>query len=178
MKDRLIALLKERSVRFGTFTLKSGKTSDLYVDARTTTFHSEGSVLIANLILERLKPEVVAVGGPATGAIPMAGAIAALSFVRGRPVAGFMVRKEPKGHGTKQWLEGLAGLPAGAKICVVEDTVTTGGSLLKAIGHIEDAGFEVVQCICVVDRREGGVERFASAGYTLEALVGREDLVG
>ena len=69
-------------------------------------------------------------------------------------------------------------LTAGSKICVVEDTVTTGGSLLKAIGHIEDAGFEVVQCICVVDRREGGVERFASAGYTLEALVGREDLVG
>ena len=102
MKDRLIALLKERSVRFGTFTLKSGKTSDLYVDARTTTFHAEGSVLIANLILERLKPEVVAVGGPATGAIPMAGAVAALSFIRGRPVAGFMVRKEPKGHGTKQ----------------------------------------------------------------------------
>ena len=178
MKDRLVALLKERSVRFGTFTLKSGKTSDLYVDARTTTFHPEGAVLIANLILDRIHPDVVAVGGPATGAIQMAGAISALSHIRGRPVDGFMVRKEPKGHGTKQWLEGLHGLPAGAKVCVVEDTVTTGGSLIKAIGHIEDAGYEVVQCICVVDRREGGVERFAAAGYTLEALVGREDLVG
>ena len=177
MKERLIALLKERSVRFGDFTLQSGKKSDLYVDARTTTFHPEGSVLIANLILERLKPEVVAVGGPATGAIPMAGAISAMSFIRGRPIAGFMVRKQPKGHGTKQWLEGLAGLPANAAVCVVEDTVTTGGSLLKAIGHIEDTGLRVVQCICVVDRREGGTERFAEAGYTLEALVGREDLV-
>jgi orotate phosphoribosyltransferase len=178
MKDRLVALLKERSVRFGEFTLKSGKTSDLYVDARTTTFHPEGAVLIANLILDRMRPDVVAVGGPATGAIPMAGAISALSFIRSRPVAGFMVRKEPKGHGTKQWLEGVHGLSPGAKVCVVEDTVTTGGSVLEAIGHIEDAGFEVVQCICVVDRREGAVQRFTEAGHVLEALVGREDLVG
>jgi orotate phosphoribosyltransferase len=177
-KTQLIALLSERSVRFGTFTLKSGKTSDLYIDARQTTLHPLGSALIAQLILARLRPGVVGVGGPVSGADPIAGAVAAISSLQGpRPVAGFMVRKEPKGHGTRLWVEGMANLPAGSPVCVIEDTTTTGGSLLRAIQHIEAAGLVVAQCITVVDRSEGATEALAAAGYTLEALVSRQDLV-
>jgi len=176
---RLVALLKELSVRFGTFTLKSGKTSDLYVDARQTTLNPEGAALIAKLILARLKPDVTGVGGPVTGADPIAGAVAALSAIAGpRPVAGFMVRKEPKGHGTQLWVEGLANLPQGSAVCIVEDTTTTGGSLLKAIRNVEASGLVVAQCMTVVDRSEGAVEALAAEGYTLEPLVSRADLLG
>lgn len=177
MKARLIEILKERSVRTGTFTLASGKTSDLYVDARQTTLSPEGSTVIAKMILERLHPDVVGVGGPVTGADPITGAIVTHSFLDGRPLHGFMVRKEPKGHGAGNQVEGRFGLPDGAKVCMLEDTVTTGGSLLKAIQAVEAAGLNVVQIICVVDRSEGATERFAESGYTLEALATREDIV-
>ena len=177
MKERLIEILKERSVRTGTFTLASGKTSDLYVDARQTTLSPEGSTVIAKMILARLKPEVVGVGGPVTGADPMTGSIITHSFLQGKNLHGFMVRKEPKGHGAGNQVEGRFGLPDGSKVCMLEDTVTTGGSLLKAIHAVESAGLEVVQIICVVDRSEGAIERFAEAGYTLEALATRADII-
>lgn len=177
MKTRLVEILKERSVRTGTFTLASGKTSDLYVDARQTTLSPEGSTVIAKMILERLHPDVVGVGGPVTGADPMTGAIVTHSFLDGRPLHGFMVRKEAKGHGAGNQVEGRFGLPDGSKVCMLEDTVTTGGSLLKAIHAVEEAGLEVVQIICVVDRSEGAAERFAESGYTLEALATRADII-
>lgn len=178
-QQQLLDLLMTRSVRFGEFTLKSGKVSDLYVDARQTTLHPQGALLIARLVLERLQPTVVGVGGPMSGADPIAGAVAALSAIEGpRQIAGFMVRKEPKGHGTQLWVEGLANLPKGSPVCVVEDTTTTGGSLLTAIRHIESSGLRVVQCITVVDRSEGAIQTLADAGYTLEALVCRADLTG
>jgi len=177
MKERLIEILKDRSVRTGTFTLASGKTSDLYVDARQTTLSPEGATLIAQMILERLHPEVVGVGGPVTGADPITGAIIAHSFLNGRNLHGFMVRKEAKDHGAGNQVEGRFGLPDGAKVCMIEDTVTTGGSLLRAIQAVQSAGLKVVQIICVVDRSEGAIKRFADAGYTLEALVTRSDIV-
>lgn len=176
LRRRLIEILRERSVRFGTFTLASGKTSDLYVDCRLTTLHPEGADIIARLLLARLRPEVVAVGGPMSGADPIAGAVAATSWREGQPRMAFMVRKQVKDHGTRSWVEGRANLPDGAPVCVVEDTVTTGGSLLEALRRVEDAGLTVAQVITVVDRSEGAVERLAAAGYTLEALVTRADL--
>src|SRR5689334_5050977 len=98
---RLVALLRERSVRTGTFVLASGKTSDLYVDARVTTLHAEGSAIVARLILARLRPDVVGVGGMTLGADPIACAAAARSIeALGRPVHAFLIRKEAKGHGT------------------------------------------------------------------------------
>ena len=176
-RARLIEILQERSVRRERVVLASGKESDFYVDARQTTLHAEGAALVAELILARLRPDVVAVGGPVTGADPIAGAVAAISWIQGHPVQGFMVRKEPKGHGLRQWIEGRGGLPDGSLVAVVEDTTTTGGSLLKAIERIEEEGLRVVQCITVVDRQEGASERLAERGYTLEALVAREDLI-
>lgn len=176
-QERLIEILMERSVRRERVVLASGKESDFYVDARQTTLHAEGAALVAELILERLHPDVRAVGGPVTGADPIAGAVAAISWTKGRPVQGFMVRKEPKGHGLRQWIEGRGGLPDGSPVCVVEDTTTTGGSLLKAIERIEEEGLKVVQCITVVDRQEGASDKLAERGYTLEALVSRQDLL-
>jgi orotate phosphoribosyltransferase len=176
MKTRLVEILKERSVRTGTFTLASGKTSDLYVDARQTTLSPEGATVIADLIIEHLHPDVVGVGGPVTGADPITGSIITRSWQQGRPLHGFMVRKEAKGHGTGNQVEGRAGLADGAKVCMIEDTVTTGGSLLKAIKAVESVGLDVVQIICVVDRCEGAGQTFKDAGYHLEALVTREDI--
>ena len=176
MRERLIEFLKERSVRTGSFTLASGKTSDLYVDARQTTLSPEGATVLAKLILEKLHPEAVGIGGPVTGADPITGAVITHSWMDGRPLHGFMVRKEPKGHGAGNQVEGRFGLPNGAKVTMIEDTVTTGGSLLKAIRAVEEAGLEVVQVLCVVDRCEGATQIFSDAGYTLEALVTREDI--
>ncbi len=176
LKRRLVELLTERSVRRGQFTLASGRESDLYIDARLTTLHAEGASIIASLVLDRLKPEVVGIGGPVTGADPIVGAVVGASWGRGRPIHGFMVRKEPKGHGLMQWLEGRGNLPNAAPVCVVEDTVTTGGSLLRAIERVQEAGLQVVQVVCVVDRQEGGAERIAAGGYRLEALVTRAEL--
>lgn len=175
----LVALLRERSVRTGTFTLASGRVSDLYVDARQTTLHARGSALVARLLLQRLKPEVVAVGGLTLGADPIACSAAALSeAVLGRPVHAFLVRKEAKAHGTGNPVEGMGNLAAGDAVCVVEDTTTTGGSLIKAVERAREAGLRVVQCVTVVDRQEGAVEALAAAGLTLEALTTRAELVG
>jgi orotate phosphoribosyltransferase len=176
-KQQLIALLKEKSVRTGKFTLASGKESTFYVDARQTTLNARGAHLIAELILDCLEPSVQGVGGPVTGADPIAGAVAQLSHIKGVPRHGFMVRKEPKGHGANNWVEGRNNLPDGAHLCVIEDTVTTGGSLLRAVGKLEELGYKVVQCITVVDREEGAKKRIETAGYPYVSLVTKSELI-
>lgn len=175
-RAQLIALLKDKSVRWGTFTLASGKTSDFYVDARVTTLHAQGALLIADLVLEALNDEVVAVGGPVTGAIPIVGAVALRSAQLNRSVHGFMVRKQAKGHGAQNWVEGLANLPENAAVCMVEDTVTTAGSLVTAIEKVQALGYRVVQAIAVVDREEGARQRLEAAGVPFIALTTRSDL--
>lgn len=175
--QRLITLLRP-NVRIGHFTLASGRTSDLYVDARPTTLHAEGSALIAKLLLARLRPDVVGVGGLTLGADPIACSAAAHSLaVLGRPIHAFLIRKEPKGHGTTQQVEGRSNFGPGSKVCIVEDTTTTGSSLLKAVELARAADLDVVQCITIVDREEGAAEAVAAAGLTLEALTRRTELV-
>jgi orotate phosphoribosyltransferase len=174
MRERLVTVLRERSYRRMRVTLASGRESDFYVDGKQTTLHAEGAWLVGNLTWERLRPEVTAVGGLTLGADPIVAATAAISFHRGRPVDAFIVRKEPKGHGTGQWIEGR--VAPGARVAIVEDTTTTGGSLLKAIDRAEAAGLRVVQCLTVVDREEGAAEALAARGFHLEALVRRGEL--
>jgi orotate phosphoribosyltransferase len=178
LRKRLIDLLREKSVRTGTFTLASGRTSDFYVDVRQTALHAEGSYLIGCLVLAALHDDVGGVGGMTLGADPIASAAAALSTVQGRPTHGFIIRKEPKGHGTGAYLVGESNLPPGTKVCMVEDTTTTGGSLLQAIARAEAGGLIVAQCLTVVDREEGAADKLAAAGYTLEALTTRTELLG
>ena len=176
-KPRLIEILKQKSVKIGTFTLASGKTSDFYVDARQTTLSSEGALVIADLILEHLDPDVLGLGGPVTGAIPIVGSTILRAEQQGRSLSGFMVRKAVKGHGTGNMVEGLGSLPKGSKVCMVEDTVTTAGSLVKAIRFAEAAGLEVVQCIAIVDREEGATETMRDAGFDLLSLTTRTELM-
>lgn len=177
MKDRLVELLRELSVKTGHFVLASGRESDLYVDARQTTLNAEGASLVGRLVAEKLHRDVVAVGGMTMGADPIATAASLAAFDAGRPVHAFLIRKNLKDHGTGRWVEGRASVPDGAAVCILEDTTTTGGSLLKAIERAEAAGLRVVQTLTVVDREEGAAERLQAAGYTLEALVTRTELL-
>ena len=178
LHSRLVALLRELSVRTGTFTLASGKTSDFYVDVRQTALHHEGAWLVGRLLLEALHPSVRAVGGLTLGADPVVSSAVALGFAHDRPVNGFIIRKEAKAHGTGRAIEGQGNVPAGTQVCIVEDTTTTGGSLLKAADTARQAGLEIVQCLTVVDREEGATERLAAEGLTLQALVTRTQLIG
>jgi orotate phosphoribosyltransferase len=176
-RQKLLELLREKSVKTGDFTLASGKRSDFYVDVRQTSLHSEGSWLIARQLLEVIDETAVGIGGLTMGADPLACSTAAVSHSVGGNLHAFLIRKESKGHGTGQYVEGLANFEQGSPVVVVEDTTTTGGSLLTAIERAEAAGLNVIQCITVVDREEGAMERIQSAGYTLLALTTRTELL-
>jgi orotate phosphoribosyltransferase len=127
--------------------------------------------------VELLNPEVEGVGGMTLGADPVVGAVQAAAFAAGRPVHGFLIRKEPKGHGGGRQIEGLASLPKGSKVAVVEDTTTTGRSLLAAVEVARAHGLEVVQTITVVDREEGADAALRQQGLTLTALTTRSELL-
>lgn len=176
-RERLITLLKKLSVKRGSFTLASGKKSDLYVDVRQTSLNALGATLIAELVIAALPEEVVGIGGMTMGADPIACSVAAVSDDSLRPIHAFLIRKKAKAHGAGLPVEGMANFLPGAKVTVVEDTTTTGGSLLKAIKAAEHAGLNVVQILTIVDRQEGAAEMLALEGYTLEALVNRGDLI-
>jgi len=175
-RDRLREILVDRSVRLGDFTLASGARSSYYVDARRTTMSAEGQYLTGPVCLDALQASGLAVthvGGLTMGADPVSYAMARESFARGAPLDGFSVRKQAKEHGTGQRIEG--GLPRGARCLVVEDSMTTGGSALKAIEALQEFGAEVVGVLTLVDREEGGRERLEGAGYPLVAVfTGRE----
>lgn len=176
-KTELISLLREKSVKRGAFTLASGKISDLYVDVRQTSLHARGAQLIGELILNIITPDVVGVGGMTMGADPLACSAAALSSLTQRPIHAFLIRKNPKGHGTSLPVEGLANLPKGSHVALLEDTTTTGGSLLKAIVAAQAAGLVVVQQITIVDRQEGASEMLLEKGFPLTAITTREELL-
>lgn len=176
-KNRLLALLRDRSVRRGDFVLASGRKSDLYVDVRQTSLHAEGGLRIGQLLAARLRSDVVAVGGMTLGADPLVTATSVVSALNGRPLHAFIIRKEAKEHGAKDLVVGRSNLNAGDKVAIVEDTTTTGGSLLKAVERARDLGLDVVQCITVVDRDEGARELLAEHGLVLEALVTRAELL-
>ena len=164
-------LLLERSVRLGDFTLSSGAKSSYYIDARQTTMTAEGQRLtgkIAYNLIEEAGWDVSHVGGLTLGADPVAYAIAHHSTGRGRTLDGFTVRKEPKDHGTGQQIEG--GLPTDARVVVVEDAVTTGGSAIRAIEVLRKYGASVAGVICLVDREEGGRSRLDELGVPLLAV--------
>ena len=176
VQQQLRNLLMEVSVKRGNFTLASGKTSNIYVDVRQTSLHAQGSAWIAQCILAQLDPLAQGIGGPTLGADPVVSSVVALSTHFGRPVHGFLIRKESKGHGTQRFLEGRGNLPDGSRVAIVEDTTTTGGSLLQAIERAENEGLTVIQCMTVVDRQQGAVERLAEHGFTLQPLFTLADL--
>lgn len=179
-RNRLLELLRTRSYRQGQVTLASGKKSDFYIDCRQTSLSAEGHVLIGRLLLAAIDehfPGVRAVGGPTLGADPLVSAVSLTSALANRPLDGFLVRKEPKGHGTGAWIEGRANLEAGTPVVVVEDVVTTGGSVLQAMSRTREAGLDVLGALVLVDRQEGGRDTIEQAGFRFVALFTREDFV-
>ncbi len=178
LKRRLARILIEKSYKEGDFTLSSGRKSDYYFDCRVTALHPEGSWLIGTLFNKLLADvDIKGVGGMTLGADPLVSATTVISHEQGRPLAGLLVRKEAKGHGTGQYVEGLGNFEKGDKVAMVEDVVTTGGSLLKACTRVADAGLEIVTVCTILDRQEGGREILQDNGYTLLALFTREELV-
>ncbi len=179
-KKRLKEILLEKSYREGTFTLTSGKTSDFYIDGKQTTLSAEGAYLCGKLLYERIKActtKIDAVGGMTLGADPLVTATSIVSYLENEPIPAFIVRKEAKGHGTGKYIEGLSNMPKGCTVALIEDVVTTGGTLIKVIERVEAAGFKVGLVATVVERQEGGSEILAEAGYPLEALFTKEELL-
>jgi orotate phosphoribosyltransferase len=175
-RDRLLAILMEKAVTFGDFTLASGRKSRYYLDSRLVTLDPEGAWLVAESILDTLSREGIrakAIGGLTLGADPIAGAVAAVSHSRGEGMKGFIVRKEAKGHGKGKRIEG--DLRAGDDVVVVDDVVTTAGSTIAAIRAVEEIGCVVAAVVCVVDREEGGAE--ALKGYRFYPLFTATDLL-
>lgn len=177
-RERLKEILVDRSVRLGDFTLASGARSSYYVDARRTTMSAEGQHLTGAVCWEALQEsglDPTHVGGLTMGADPVSYALARESFERGRPLDGFSVRKKAKEHGTGQRIEG--GLPGDARCLVIEDSMTTGGSALKAIEALEEFGATVVGVLTLVDRQEGGRERLDAAGHPLISVYSGPELL-
>jgi orotate phosphoribosyltransferase len=174
-KARLKEKLFERAIRFGDFTLTSGKKSTYYINGKMATLDSEGVNLVAEVMLDMLEDsDCDAVGGPTLGADPMVGAIIALAHNRGRKLTGFIVRKESKGHGTRSLIEGP--LDKGMKTVIVEDVATTGGSIIKAINAVRDFGCEVLKVMVIVDRKEGAIENLKKINMPYEAIFSKEEL--
>ena len=174
-KDALIAAIREKALKFGDFTLASGKKAKYYLDGKQVTLDAHGARLVAEGILDLLAQDTMpdAVGGMAIGADPITAAIITMASVRGTPLRGFMVRKESKGHGTDQYVEGP--VKPGDNVVIVEDVVTTGGSSLLAIERVEAFGMKVAGVIAIIDRMEGGAAAFQSRGYKLQSLLTIQD---
>lgn len=176
MYDRevLKQLVREKALKFGDFTLASGRKSNYYLDCRLVTLDSVGASLIAQGMLDLLKenpPDLV--GGMAIGADPITASIVTLAGLRNVPLRGVMVRKEAKQHGTGKFVEGP--FQAGESIAIVEDSLTTGGSSMLAIERCEAVGLEVQRVLAIVDRLEGAREAFAARGYQLTTLFTIQD---
>ncbi len=178
-REALKKIILAKSYEKKTVTLSSGIESDFYFDGKQTTLHPEGSYLTGKLFLEALNdiPDVEGVGGLTLGADPIATALSLVSFLEERPIPAFIIRKEPKGHGTGAWLEGRNNLRSGARVVIVEDVVTSGGSSLKAIRRAEEEGMEVLGVITLVDREEGGRENIEKEGYWLKAIFTKSELL-
>jgi len=168
-RGALLRLLAERAYRRGSFTLASGRTSEHYVNCKPVSLSGQGLALLGALMLEQVEPTAAAVAGLTLGADPLVSAVALQAALDGRSLDALIVRKEAKGHGTGAWLEGPLP-PAGSRITVLEDVVTTGGSALKAVTQLREAGYVVEQVVAIVDRQEGGAEAMAAAGLALRSL--------
>ena len=169
--DRLLALALERgAIKYGEFTLTSGKKSSYYFDGRLLSLDPEGAYLISQAIIPLLEQAgAQAVGGTTLGADPMVAALALASHIKGRSIPAFIVRKESKTHGTKQNIEGP--LEPGTNVAIVDDVCTTGGSLFHAIKAAEEVGCSVVKVVSILDRNEGGSVEMRKRGYNFSTLL-------
>jgi orotate phosphoribosyltransferase len=180
MQRRLKELLLQKSYRKGRIKLSSGRESDFYIDGKQTTLDAEGAFLCGSLLyglINREGQNIGGVGGMTLGADPLVTAVSIVSYLEGNPIPAFIVRKEPKSHGTENYIEGRENLAAGASVALLEDVVTTGGTLLQVIDRVKTQGLKVGLVATVVDRQEGGAEALAAEGFTLVSVFTREQLL-
>jgi orotate phosphoribosyltransferase len=172
-RARLLELFKTRAVSFGHFTLASGKESSYYINSKKALFNSEAVWLLGDVLWEFTQGlNIQALGGLEIGAIPMATAAALRYHEQGRSLEGFFVRKQAKGHGSQDLIEGV--VRPGFRVVVVDDVFTQGNSVAQAIGAVEQAGADVVAVSCIVDRLEGARERLAPRYHYLPIFTVRD----
>jgi len=174
----LLDILKRLSYEEGDFTLVSGKKSTFYIDAKETTLNPEGMYLVGKIMNEMVKeiPGIEAVGGVSIGGDPLVSSTVLASFLAKEDLVGFLVRKEPKGHGTNRWVEGGKNLKKGMNVVILEDVVTTGGSSIKAIDAVEKEGYSVKGVIALLDRLDGGREAIESKGLIFKSIFTLDDV--
>ncbi len=182
MKDRLIELIIEKAFKYSkepVFKLVSGRLSNYYFNCKAVTLHPEGMYLVGNLVFDTIKDlDVKGIGGLTLGADPIAYAVAYTSYLKGRPIESFVVRKTPKSHGIRpggQWIEG--NMAGGDKAVIVDDVITTGKSTIEAITRAREGGLEIVKVIALIDRQEGGREAIEASGYKLDSIITREEVM-
>ena len=168
-RTRLVELLTALSFERKKVILASGRESDFFIDCKQTILTAEGHALVGELMFAMLAelPECDAVGGVELGGCPLASAVSLVSFQKGRPLPALYVRKEQKDHGSKRLVEGDRAIVKGMPVVVLEDVITTGGSTLKAVDKLGQAGVKVVGVVALVDRLEGGAEAIRGAGLPL-----------
>jgi len=172
-RARLAEIIRKRSFGRGEVTLASGRKSDFYFNLKPTMLDPEGAALLAELTFEALRDDGLDyVGGLEMGAVPLAGALAQLSWIKGHPIAAFFVRKKPKEHGARLAIEGLAKGESlkGKRVVIVEDVTTTGDSAMKAVEAVREAGGVVALVFTMVDRDEGAAATFEQAGIAFRSL--------
>lgn len=158
------------ALKHGQFTLASGKKSNHYFEGKKLTLSPEGAYRVGKAIFDELANiDVDAIGGLAIGADPIATAVSLVSHLEGKPIPSFIVREEPKEHGTKQRIEGH--IKEGFRVVIVDDVITTGGSVDKAIKAVEEAGCKVVKVVALVDRHDGGSDKLREAGYDFLSII-------
>ena len=167
LRQTLLALLAEYAYVEGDFVLSSGARSSYYINGKQVTLRAEGALVIGRLLWQMLPKYTEAVA--ALGADPLVSAVSIVSAWEKQPIPALIIRKQPKGHGTQAYIEGPK-LAEGAKVVVLEDVVTTGGSALTAVERLQAAGYRVEQIIALVDREQGGGELYQSQGIKFEAV--------
>jgi len=181
VKAELKAIIKEMSYEEREVTLASGRKSNFYFDGKQTTLHAKGGLLVGKAFYDEVKQfpgPIHGVGGLTMGADPIATATSIAAHLAGDDMHAFIIRKEPKGHGTGQWLEGRKNLPPGSRVVIVEDVTTTGGSSMKAVERAREEGLEVVGIVTLVDREEGARANIEGEGVALRAVFTRTEVVG
>ena len=179
MKKQLIKLIFEKAFKYSeepVFKLVSGRMSNYYFNCKAVTLHPEGMYLIGNIIFDMLRDSgAKGIGGLTLGADPIADAVAYTSYLRKAPVEAFVVRKTAKSHGTMQWIEG--NVNQGDKVVIVDDVITTGKSTIEAINKAKEAGLIITRVIALIDRQEGGRENIESLGFSVEAVITRQEVM-
>lgn len=169
LRQHLLDLLCQLAYQEGDFILSSGQRSSYYINGKQVTLHPQGALAIGRIFLSQLPTDVQAVAGLTLGADPIVSAVSVVSAYEHRPIPALIIRKKPKGHGTRAYIEGPS-LPAGASVVVLEDVVTTGQSALKAVERLRQAGYSVNQVMALVDRQQGGAELYQSAGLQFQSV--------